>query len=104
MIFWILTNPEDQGHDGSNRERYWFMFSHKETSTILYDPVLLYGRISEALRSVLRTTPKDYMVASPREVEIEAMRLAALRNIEYQAESTWQLASHNFERSDSGLV
>jgi hypothetical protein len=84
FFIWVIeTNTEDVGHGGTQRPRLYFLFLNKTRGVCLEDPVTLFRAVSMHLKEHLSTEPADYLVATEREIQLEAMRLAALRSIPY---------------------
>ena len=90
FIWKIEAETDDTGHTGASRPRLYFLFLNKRKGVLLHNPVKLYKDVAEKLKKHLSTTPSDYMVATEQEVQVEAMRMAAKRNISYtDAQICW---------------
>ena len=83
-IWAVEAKPEHQGHSGVARPRLYILMLHRMKGVAMYDPVTLYKQVSDDLMMSFRTLPRDYMTATPRDIEIFAMRLASTRGIEYK--------------------
>ena len=49
----------------------------------MHDPVALFAHIRTEIRQTISTRPRDYCIASDREVAVAAMRLAMTRRVAY---------------------
>ena len=56
---------------------------NKRRGACLHNPVHLYQKISDELKKHVYANPSDYMVATDQEIQLEAMRMAAMRKIPY---------------------
>ena len=83
FIWKIEAETDHSGHTGASRPRVYFLFLNKKRGVCLHNPVRLYKQLALKLQKHLYTTPSDYLVATDQEVQVEAMRMAALRNIPY---------------------
>ena len=94
LIFWIWVlevEPQDSGNFGVGRERRYILMLNKFRGVCYYNPESLYKQVSSHLKTALHTEPKDYLTATPREIEVEAMRLAGKRGIEFIHATTLSL-------------
>lgn len=81
---WVLAaDAEDVGHSGGSRPRLYILLLRKTRGIVLHDPVQIFNAVAKQLRSHLGTQPSDYLVATNREIQCEAMRIAAIRKITY---------------------
>ena len=64
----LYCGPEDQGHDGSSRDRLYILLSHRERTVELHNPLELYRTICTELRRHLWTQPADYCIAADIEI------------------------------------
>lgn len=79
VIIPVYVSPSDIGHDGSRRPRVYVYCSHRSTGRYLFDIHEAYNRISLKLKKYIHTRPRDYMVATMRDVQLEALRWADKR-------------------------
>ena len=54
---------------------------------VIHDPIAMYKQIQTEVRKSVQTRPRDYCISLDREVEIAAMRLAGMRDIQFQPAS-----------------
>ena len=83
-MWYVEGSPADTGNSGVSRPRVFVMMCHRETGRVLADPVVLYQRIAQKIAIYVSTSPMHYLIASDREVQLEAMALAASRQIVYR--------------------
>ena len=84
-VIWVIpVEPGDAGHDGVARPRVYVLCLHRSKGFVICDPDVMYNSIKTATRSQVKTLPRDYCVATPREVEVSAMQLACSRHIIFQ--------------------
>ena len=83
-IYTIYSEPKDLGHNGVSRPRIFILLLHKLKGKLLFDPRLLYCMIRDNVTQFVRTRPRDYFIASDRDVQHSAMRLASRRGIGYR--------------------
>ena len=81
----LYAEPEDVGHGGVNRKRTYCIGAHVDRTECLVDPYQLWEAVSADLRSMVRTLPRDYFLATKQEVMVEAARLAARRGKTFRA-------------------
>ena len=82
-IYQIFSDMADAGHAGASRPRTYVIFARKD-GKVLFDPITLYGIISDTISKVMATTPKDYLNASRREVDMEAAEVCRIRGIQHR--------------------
>ena len=82
-IYLLEVCPTDHSNDGVARPRLYVLMLNKSKGRILYDPCTMYNLIKAELQQSIPTSARDYMVATPRDVEVAAMQLAAQRHTAY---------------------
>ena len=75
------------GMTGWPCNRIYVVMLHKSYGKVLHDPIDMYQRIKSELQNRTPTSARDYMTATPRDVELAAMRIAANRCIDYQPDA-----------------
>lgn len=84
-FIWVFTvHAADSGHAGATRTRVYILFCHKLRGRVLMCPLTAYDVMQRRIRESVQTAPSDYLVGSPRDILVEAMRWAAVRKIEYR--------------------
>lgn len=78
-IWEFLVEAAHSGHRGASRTRVYFLFCHKLKGRVLMCPQRCYDIVKTRIRECVQTSPSCYLVASPRDILIEAMRWAAKR-------------------------
>lgn len=78
-IYILVCGVEDQGHDGATRDRIWIILAHRERTKMLFDPIELYKKVCESIRTYVCTRPSDYSVAPAIEIQNEALHMATVR-------------------------
>ena len=77
----LYVEPGDLGHTGAARRRLYIIMAHRKTIVQIYDCKKLYGKIADTMRGMVGTQPRDYLVATPVDVRLEAERVALLRKV-----------------------
>ncbi|CAE7573692.1 unnamed protein product [Symbiodinium pilosum] len=81
---WQLWNDlEDVGHSGAARPRTYVIFARKD-ARVLRQPTDLYKQVTDHLKGLLSTEPKDYLTASPLEVDLEAAEVCRIRKVAHR--------------------
>lgn len=83
-IYILVCGAEDQGHDGSTRNRLYIVLAHRKRTQRLHNPSDLYRRVCQAIRAVICTTPADYCIAPLLEIGQHANTLADSRGKRYR--------------------
>ena len=78
-LFPLEVDVADVGHGGATRTRIYVVMAHRLHTKVLADPIELYQKIAEGLKSDMSTRPRDYFVASDCEVQLAASDLAFVR-------------------------
>ncbi|CAE7576306.1 unnamed protein product [Symbiodinium sp. CCMP2456] len=81
-LYQLFVTPQDCGHAGTARERTYVIGSHKELTSCKQDPFQMLEKCRRKMRTV-RTQPKDYLVADPWEITLEAMTVINRRKISW---------------------
>ncbi|CAE7440779.1 unnamed protein product, partial [Symbiodinium necroappetens] len=81
-LYQLFLTPQDCGHAGTARERTYVIGSHKERTSCKQDPFQMLEKCRRKMRTV-RTQPKDYMVADPWEISLEAMTVINRRKMSW---------------------
>ena len=79
FIYTLVCGVEDQGHDGSTRNRLYIILSHRKKTVKLLDPYEVYRTISKAIRCHVCTKPSDYMISTDLEIQKMYLDLASAR-------------------------
>ncbi|CAE6970572.1 unnamed protein product [Symbiodinium sp. CCMP2592] len=87
LVIPLKVSPTDVGHDGISRDRLYVFCSHRKTGRYLYDVHEAYACVSKKLRRYIQTRPRDYFVASDRDIHLDALRIAAQRRVQFVPES-----------------
>ena len=82
QLYPLYVSAADCGHAGVSRDRLYVILRHVSTTDCLYDPLDLYVYIRQYITE-RATQPRDYMIASEEEVQLEAMSEAGKRGIVY---------------------
>ena len=82
---WFQTScePADVGYSATARSRLYCIGVHQSRASILKDPLELHEMVRGRIRSLARTLPQDYLVASTAEVQLEAQDMSRRRGIPY---------------------
>ncbi len=78
-ITMMLVACSDQGHDGVTRFRVYFIMSHKETVVAVVDVQVMYDKVTQCISRHCKTQPKDYLIAPPEEILLDAADVARAR-------------------------
>ncbi|CAJ1422350.1 unnamed protein product [Effrenium voratum] len=82
----LFFQPADSGFTAVNRTRTYAIGCNREYSHCLYDPFELKDSLVSKLQGALQPTEvKDFLIASPTEIQLEAQQLAARRGVQYHA-------------------
>ena len=84
-IWTFIVEAADSGHRGASRTRVYVLFCHKLKGRVLTCPLTAYDIIKRRIKESVQTSPSDYLVGSPRDILVEAMRMAAVRKIEFRS-------------------
>ena len=79
----IYCSSADAGHSGAARTRTYIIMRYIAETDCLGDPIELYYKIADYIRSQVATEPKDYMIATQEEIRLEAQAVARSRGIVY---------------------
>ena len=79
FIYTFYVDTDEVGHHGARRERIYLILAHKQRTIQCYDPHSLYDLITNHIKSVISTRPRDYFFSSIREVQLAAADLARTR-------------------------
>lgn len=79
QIFPMQVDVDQVGHSGACRMRVYCIMAHCSRTIQVYDPCQLYSEIVSKLRCYAATTPDDYFVATPLEIQLAANDLARTR-------------------------
>ena len=60
--------------------------SHRSTGRYLFDVHEAYNRLNLKLKKYIHTRPRDYMIATTKDVQLEALRWADTRQKELPTE------------------
>ena len=85
-LWFFEVEGADFGMNGSGRPRVYIVAANKFTGCVLGDLMGTWAVIRDRIKSGPSTTPSSYMFASEADILIEAMRVAAMRKIEYRSE------------------
>ena len=93
---WVLqVQPADVGHAGFGRDRVYILMLHKWKGECHYNPEELYAIVASRIKASIRTRPRDYLVSTPRDIEVEAMRVAGLRDITFRPAPRFPFLAQN---------
>ena len=79
----MYCSSEDAGHAGAARTRTYIIMRYIAETDCLGDPIELYYKIADCVKSQVATEPKDYMIATQEEIRLEAQSVARSRGIVY---------------------
>jgi hypothetical protein len=88
LLIQIFVKPSDIGLSGIARHRTYIFCAHRETCRYLVDVHQAYRVLCKVLRKRVSTRPRDYLVATPQQVQADALRIAQDRKVEFKVE-TW---------------
>ena len=80
-LYPLPMEPKDLGHQGVARRRVYVVMAHRKHAKRTHDLTNLFWSISKAMRELVQTCPADYFMTEPRDVQLEAVRVARLRRI-----------------------
>ena len=86
-IYPLEVAPGDLGLRGVARNRVYIFCAHKTKCRYLFSVYDAYGEICQSLGKYIHTEPVDYLVAVPSQVQFDALRVSACREIEYDPEA-----------------
>ena len=90
LLIQIFVKPSDIGHSGISRHRTYIYCVHRETCRYLVDVHEAYKVLCKVLKKRVSTKPRDYLVATPQQIQADALRIAQDRKVEFKPE-TWRL-------------
>ena len=105
-LWQIMVETADTGHRGSARNRTYVVASHREKTSVLFDPHDLHRTISSKMRKKVQTKPSDYFLADQLEVHLHAQEVARRRGIKFRpgrSDLTYLLSQKEKERLNSYL-
>ena len=86
-IIQLFVKPGHIGHTGMARHRTYIFCAHRERCRYLVDVKEAYRTICKTLRKNVSTRPGDYFVATQQQVQVDALKVAHDRGIEFQPET-----------------
>ena len=66
---------------GTTRSRVYIVLVHKKRASLIQDVEKVYQSMSAVMRKHVRTSPQDYLIATPREILEEAAQTARTRGV-----------------------
>ena len=104
LIIQLFISPSDLGLCGISRKRTYIYLAHRTTCRYLIDVHDAYAAITKVLRRKVFTRPSDYFVATPHQVQSDALKIAECRGIPFRPE-TWNdiLFGRDWVKSKAGL-
>lgn len=75
----LHVDTDDQGHDGTSRERLYCVLNHMERTQQIIDPKWLYRKVTATIQEHVQTCPADYLVSSRTELLMDAADVARTR-------------------------
>jgi hypothetical protein len=94
-IYQLFALPEHAGHKAVGRSRTYIIASHKSKSVYLYDVFECYNSITSQIKKHVATRVRDYLIATPRQIALDSMQLAAARGIPYRPDSQLHASAVN---------
>ena len=82
-FYQLYFSNADTGHAGARRDRTYVIASNHKKTVCRHDPFLLRDAIADRMRRKVATLPSDYFCADRCEVQMEAIKLAARRQLTF---------------------
>lgn len=77
----LKVSPQDQGHSGVARDRVYLVLTLKSQVEQVFNPNMLYAKITEYITARVQTRPRDYLISDRVDLLMEAGRTASVRKI-----------------------
>ena len=86
-IYPLEVAPGDLGLRGVARNRVYIYCAHKVKCRYLFSVYDAYEEISQSLGKFIHTEPGDYFVAVPSQIQFDALRVSACREMPYDPDT-----------------
>ncbi|CAE7232731.1 unnamed protein product [Symbiodinium sp. CCMP2592] len=100
----LWVSPSDQGHSAVARDRTYLILARRGLVEQVHDPRLVYQQVSDSIRARVSTRPRDYFVATRRQVLQEGQRAAMVRKTVFRKAQRLDYLLNERERSALRMV